>query len=212
MKIVYLKRLFEGLTFKVGDTEGAEKFEGSNVFEDRVYGIPDKVLAREALATKAVIRQLVETGRFADFFPTLGENRPRWKSRGQVLDFCRNHRFKLSKHGATLFEMEANLIVRVHLVDKGPLAIVGKFSDDPLWYKAEENYIISPATRAEVEEEMEMRARAMSIEGLRRSIERANEELAKFDDLTCMSEESCAWSSHRAVWEKELKKRKSQKS
>ncbi len=143
---IYLRRLFETETMLVSTTDGTEKFGGSDLFGDRVYGLtlPDRI-ATPTPPMNAIIHDLVKNGKFAQFLGSLGENRPRWKNRGQVLGFCRDHKDKLSEKGATFFELEGGFVAIVDFGGRGRLRVdVVKFSRGYVWCAACQRRVVSP--------------------------------------------------------------------
>ncbi len=142
---VYLKRVFEDQTMTVGISDGTEKFEGSDLFGDRVYGLALPEVMSPSTPTNFILHDLVKNGKFTDFLPTLGENRPRLKNRGQVMRFCRDHKDKLSRRGATLFELEGGFVARVFFDVSGRLRVgVDGFSYGGVWHARYESRVVSP--------------------------------------------------------------------
>ena len=143
----YLRRLFGTETITVGVTDGTEKFSGSDLFGDRVYGVtlPD-VAVKSTPAMHVMIHEIVENATFAEFFGSLGEKRFRWQNMGQILNFCRDHRDKLRTDGyATFFELEGGFFAFVFVDVNGRLVVrVDPFSFGLVWRAEYRHRLVSP--------------------------------------------------------------------
>lgn len=145
---VYLKRLFESEIITVAATDGTETLRGSGLFPGGVYGVTLPVPERPVLTvlTNAIIHELVEDGKFAEFFGSLGESQPRWKGESQVVAFVRGHKDKLRDGGcATFFELEGGFVAVVRFDDNGLLRVyVYVFSLGIVWDAEYEDRVVSP--------------------------------------------------------------------
>ena len=130
---VYLRRLFETETITVGATDGTGTLKGSGVFPGGVYGLALPVGGKETPATAVAIYEMEENGTFAEVFGSLGENRLCW-TEAQVVGFCRENPGRLSRTGATFFEMVGGFVADASFVGLGRLDVfVDPFSDGRVW-------------------------------------------------------------------------------
>ena len=137
---IYLKRIFEEETFSISAKDGTETW--GEISGDGVVILPKRM--RPSKPTNAIVYELLENGRFKEFFPAfLGRKRRRWKNRGQILEFCTRYRDKLKRPGATFFELEG-FVAHLYFRDEKLLAGVYHLDFDEVCSGECKHRIISP--------------------------------------------------------------------
>lgn len=105
---------------------------------------PDYKPAQKARpAIGATVHELIQDGKFADFFGSVGEKRARW-TEAQVVKFCHCHRKKL-RDGSTFFELEGGFVVNVYVYSTGRLsAYVRRFDRARVWSAYDRHRVVLP--------------------------------------------------------------------
>ncbi|MBP6883936.1 MAG: hypothetical protein KBC06_01745 [Candidatus Pacebacteria bacterium] len=144
---VYLHQLFDGELISVPVVLGTEtRKDLVKIFNGGVYGDAGAIHASVAEPkSDAIIYEIVEDGKYADLFGSLGEERRRFTSLFQVALFCRDNSDKLRDNGwSTFFEMERDFVARVDSDGSGRLSMrVYPFSYANVWRAAFMSRLVS---------------------------------------------------------------------
>lgn len=109
----YLLLLYTDLV--VGAVNAVRTFSNSGFIIRYVRPCYNRAIGHSTEKTFASVFELIKNGTFNEIFSSLGKNRPRWKTEGQIVEFLSNHRI-MPDH-SVFFELEEGSIVEVSSIN-----------------------------------------------------------------------------------------------